>query len=116
LDDTFVLGGGSDTLIFNLLKSKDANGGNGFDTWSDFTVGNVQTNSNADKIDVSALLSGANENNISSYISYDKVKGVISIDRDGAGNQYNPTELLNIGPQSSDLTLEQLLQNGQIIY
>ncbi|WP_179997959.1 BapA/Bap/LapF family large adhesin, partial [Acinetobacter sp. YH12239] len=120
LNDTFNLGSGADKLIFNLLDDADATGGNGFDTWSDFEAG-------VDVIDVSQLFVDANTSTTFSTDSTDQVAdilskyitvkdSVISIDRDGEGTQFEATQLLNIGPQNVDLTLEQLLQNGQIIY
>lgn len=36
-DDTFSMGVGADTLVYNLLADDDT-GGNGSDTWSDFSV------------------------------------------------------------------------------
>ena len=118
LNDTFNLGAGADKLIFNLLDAADVAGGNGKDTWSDFRVGTSATDVNADKFDISALLIGANEQNINEFISLTTNNGqtVVTIDRDGKADAYQSTELLSIGIQNTDLTLEKLLQNGQIIY
>ncbi|SEL39729.1 BapA/Bap/LapF family large adhesin, partial [Acinetobacter sp. DSM 11652] len=119
-NDAFTGSDIADKLIFNLLDEADATGGNGFDTWSDFEAG-------VDVIDVSQLFVDANTSTTFSTDSTDQVAdilskyitvkdSVISIDRDGEGTQFEATQLLNIGPQNADLTLEQLLQNGQIIY
>ncbi len=37
-DDTITSGAGADTLVYHLLSSADATGGNGHDTWTDFSV------------------------------------------------------------------------------
>lgn len=115
-----------DTLIYNLLDSADATGGNGMDTWVDFSI------TQGDKIDVSALLDSSttysadpsNTNYIGHYISVDHVTNaqggtdtVISIDRDGdalTATNYSATELLTL--KNTDTTLEQLLNNHQLLY
>ncbi|TVT76389.1 Ig-like domain-containing protein, partial [Acinetobacter colistiniresistens] len=76
-NDTFTLGNGSDTLIYNTLTAAgtvSATGGNttagGVDTWTDFHLGNVTTDDQADKIDISNLLIGTpNSLTIGSYVS-----------------------------------------------
>ncbi|WP_257229310.1 type I secretion C-terminal target domain-containing protein, partial [Acinetobacter sp. YH12057] len=108
--ETFTLGTGQDTLIFNVLNSTDALGGNGHDTWSDFSK------SQGDVIDISSLLSGATAANIASYVSVTTSNGVstISIDRDGAGTTYNSkVDLLTINEAS---TLEELIKGNHLIY
>ncbi|MFW2075393.1 BapA/Bap/LapF family large adhesin [Acinetobacter gerneri] len=121
-NDTFTMGSGADKLIYSLLNSTDATGGNGKDTWTDFHVGNTTTDLAADKIDISALLSGqsVNASNIASYVSvkYDSTNhtATISVDRDGAGNTYQSTELLVLTNQNSVVTLDDLLNNGQLKY
>ncbi|WP_257223874.1 type I secretion C-terminal target domain-containing protein, partial [Acinetobacter sp. YH1901134] len=108
--ETFTLGTGQDTLIFNVLNSTDALGGNGHDTWSDFST------SQGDVIDISSLLSGATAANIASYVSVTTSNGVstISIDRDGAGTTYNSkVDLLTINEAS---TLEELIKGNHLIY
>ncbi|MEG2266951.1 MAG: calcium-binding protein, partial [Acinetobacter sp.] len=42
-NDQFTGGTGADTLLYQLLVATDALGGNGSDSWSDFTVGNTTT-------------------------------------------------------------------------
>ena len=103
----------TDDVIFNLL-SDDNTGGNTETTDDHFVVGSTQT------INVSALLSDdATETNIAEYVSvnYDAnaQTATISIDRDGAGQAYQNADLLILTNQSSNVTLEQLLQNNQII-
>ncbi|MDL2330322.1 type I secretion C-terminal target domain-containing protein, partial [Desulfosarcina sp. OttesenSCG-928-A07] len=69
-DDTFHLGnGGHDTLVYKLLYIADATGGNGTDTVNGFTLGNFNTNSDADRIDLSELLPNANAGNYTSYVA-----------------------------------------------
>lgn len=81
-DDTFSMGVGADTLVYNLLAD-DNTGGNGSDIWSDFSV------AQGDHIDVSALLVGWNgsSDTLGNYITLSYVGGntVVSIDRDGTG-------------------------------
>ncbi len=106
-DDTYTLGGGGDTVVFNLLDSHDASGGNGHNNhWTDFSV------SDGDHIDISKLLtdwSGKSED-LGQYLSIEHTASgdtVVSIDRDGAGAQYQSTQLITLdGVQP---TLEELL-------
>jgi hypothetical protein len=129
-NDTFTLGNGSDTLIYNTLTAAGVNsptGGNttagGVDTWTDFHVGNTATDTQADKIDISnLLLTHPNSLTIGQYVSvsYNAAtqNATISVDRDGLGTTYTSTQLLTIHidePRTS-LTLNDLLNNGQIIY
>ncbi|WP_225995879.1 beta strand repeat-containing protein, partial [Acinetobacter oleivorans] len=125
-NDTFTLGNGSDTLIYNTLTAASVNsatGGNGVDVWNDFHVGNTATDTQADKIDISNLLLGnPNSLTIGQYVSvsYDAAtqNATISVDRDGLGLTYSNTQLLTIHLDESrtSLTLNDLLNNGQIIY
>ncbi len=129
-NDTFTLGNGADTLIYNTLTAAGVNnptGGNtttgGVDTWTDFHVGNTATDNQADKIDISnLLLTHPNSLTIGQYVSvsYNAAtqNATISVDRDGLGTTYTSTQLLTIHidePRTS-LTLNDLLNNGQIIY
>ncbi|WP_422510330.1 beta strand repeat-containing protein, partial [Stenotrophomonas sp. GZD-301] len=94
-NDTFALGNGSDTLIYNTLTAAsvtNATGGNttggGVDVWTDFHVGDTATDDQADKIDLSNLLIGSQTNlTIGQYVtvSYDAgtQTATISVDRDG---------------------------------
>ncbi|WP_180045317.1 MULTISPECIES: Ig-like domain-containing protein [unclassified Acinetobacter] len=98
-------------LIFNVLNDDDL-GGNRLTPVNDFA--------STDQIDVSALLDhNASLENINEYlkVSYDaeQDQAVISIDRDGTGTNYQSADLLILSNQTTDLTLEQLLQNNQII-
>ncbi|SCC72960.1 beta strand repeat-containing protein, partial [Acinetobacter albensis] len=122
-NDTLTGGLGNDTALYELLDNLDATGGNGTDTWTDFTVG-----SGADKIDVSALLDGLQTaTNIGSYISVKTNAdgdAVITIDRDGAGTEFatksdllilTGVDAISLGgtPESQ---LQALLDNNQIIF
>ncbi|MEQ0925391.1 type I secretion C-terminal target domain-containing protein [Acinetobacter schindleri] len=106
--------GVADTVIYNVLEGAetDATGGNGTDIWTDFSL------NEGDAIDISALLTGANAENISEYISVevnDNNATVISIDRDGAGTQFrDKVELITL--EGVNTNLEELLSNGHIIY
>jgi hypothetical protein len=118
-NDILIGGAGSDTAVYRLLLSNDATGGNGTDTWKDFHKGNLTTDTEADKIDIRELLdSTANMGNISQYVftTYDSVnnKTVVQIDRDGSGGTYVKTDLLIL--ENVNTTLEELLQNHQLIF
>src|SRR5690606_22232054 len=56
-NDTITGGIGSDIAVFQVLdgEERDATGGNGTDTWTDFIVDNT-ANPEADMIDISDLL------------------------------------------------------------
>ena len=93
-DDTFSMGVGADTLVYNLLADDDT-GGNGSDTWSDFSV------AQGDHIDISALLVGWNgsSDTLGDYITLSYVGGntVVSIDRDGnGGTTHQPATLITL--------------------
>ncbi|WP_411688422.1 BapA/Bap/LapF family large adhesin [Acinetobacter indicus] len=122
-NDTISTGAGSDTLIFKVLTATgvvDPTGGNGLDTWDDFHVGNTASDTAADKIDVSALLAGQTITDINKFVSVtydaDKDTATISIDRDGDGTTYTSTELLVLTNQTTQVTLDELIQNGQFKY
>ncbi|WP_376746317.1 BapA/Bap/LapF family large adhesin, partial [Acinetobacter schindleri] len=108
--DTFTLGGGADTVIYEVLNAGQDEGT--ADIWTDFSL------NEGDAIDVSALLTGANAENISEYISVevnDNNATVISIDRDGAGTLFqDKVELITL--EGVNTNLEELLSNGHIIY
>ncbi|MHA3081317.1 type I secretion protein, partial [Acinetobacter sp. ANC 5502] len=112
-------GAGSDTLIYQLLLNSDALGGNGSDTWSDFTVGNTTTNLNADKIDIGDLL--VNYTGSYSAVSLEPfIKTVVSdnntqlyIDRDGVDTLYDSTLLLTLNNVNTNLN--DLINNQQIM-
>ncbi|MEI1679599.1 BapA/Bap/LapF family large adhesin, partial [Acinetobacter baumannii] len=112
--------GGSDTLVFNVLNNADNAGGNGVDTWNNFHVGPTASDADADKIDISSLLVGYTGNGTAaSFAGYltvtsDGTNTTVSIDRDGAGTTYATTDLLVLN--NTDTTLDQLLQNNQIIF
>ena len=129
-NETFHGAGGNDTLIYNLLNSVDATGGNGTganggDNWTDFTLGSL-SNTNSDYVDIRELLDGqtVNSGNIANYIGirFENNHAVLTIDRDGAGSTYtDKVDLVTLG--GIDITnhteqdiLQQLLTNNQIIY
>ncbi|MCU4363324.1 type I secretion C-terminal target domain-containing protein [Acinetobacter sp. WU_MDCI_Abxc22] len=129
-NDTFALGNGSDTLIYNTLTAAsvtDATGGNttgGVDVWTDFHVGDTATDDQADKIDLSNLLIGSQTNlTIGQYVtvSYDAgtQTATISVDRDGGlliEGTYTETPLLQLTNLTGSVTLNDLINNGQIIF
>ncbi|MFW1853252.1 putative Ig domain-containing protein [Acinetobacter guillouiae] len=118
-NDQFTGGIGSDTIVYQLLVVSDAVGGNGNDSWSDFTVGNTTKNVNADKIDISDLLVDYTGNyNFSSLDPF--IKTIVSgsntqfyIDRDGGGSTYSSSLLLTLNNVNTNLN--DLINNQQIM-
>jgi VCBS repeat-containing protein len=101
-----------DTLIYHLLSSNDATGGNGTaDTWSNFSL------AQGDKIDIGDLLVGWNGQNSSlgNYLTVSSSGNntVISIDRDGTGNTYHSTNLVTL--ENVHTTLDELIQQNHIV-
>ena len=117
-NDTITAGLGADTVVFELLDAHDATGGNGVDTWTDFNL------SAGDRIDVSALFSQPlSAWTLEQYIQLEHDAAAqtvtVKVDRDGGlenANLYQPTDLLVLTNQSTALTLQQLLENHQILF
>ncbi|MBK0067575.1 Ig-like domain-containing protein, partial [Acinetobacter sp. S54] len=130
--NTFTGGLGSDTVFYDLLTNSqndslskaNLGGHSGLDTWTDFHVGNVTTDQNADKINVSELLdSSANAGNVNDYLSLVKVSDTsykLNVDRDGTAGSYQSETLLTLTFQTNEthanLTIDDLLHNQQIIF
>lgn len=98
-------------LIFNVL-SDDHLDGNTLTTVNDFA--------STDQIDVSKLLDDhLRLENTNAYltVSYDAEhnQALIAIDHDDKAAQFQSAELLLANHPTTDLTLEELLQNNQII-
>lgn len=117
IDDEF-----QNTEIFNLLNDLELENSNAVETWDNFQVGTVDADPEADIIDVSKLLSDdATSENIQDYIqvNYDEATqtAIISIDRDGAtSSHYEMTEYLTLVNLEKSVTLDELLQNNQIVF
>ena len=113
-NDVFNAKTGADTIIFKVLNSSDAAGGNGHDTWADFSK------AQGDKIDVSQLLQGQgiDKSNIGQFISVagdGKGNTVISIDRDGlSAKAHDKVELLTL--KNTDIGLQELLDNNHLVF
>jgi hypothetical protein len=133
-DDLIHLGlGGQDTVLFRLLEAADATGGNGADTITGFKVGLYESTPGADRIDLRELLIGyagdadgaAHYVNgvatldagdaIADYLQVTNVAGntVISIDRDGAGIDFDFEVIATLDGVST--SLETLLANHQLV-
>nr|WP_100885511.1 BapA/Bap/LapF family large adhesin [Acinetobacter bereziniae] len=139
LNDSFTGNGGSDVLVYHVLENASATGGNGTDHWTDFHAGNVNTDTNADVIDISDLLIGFNSANITTDLTASanylknylgvRVDGnnvTLTLDRDGAGTTYTgKTDLLQLdnlaqsgaafNGKTEDDILKLLLQNHQLV-
>ncbi|MCV2392475.1 biofilm-associated Ig-like repeat protein Blp1 [Acinetobacter baumannii] len=116
-NDTYITNEGTDTILFQLLNSQDATGGNGHDTVLDFTLGDIRTNLQADKIDLSELLIDYSKDvsALDKFITVEQDAGntTISLDRDGEGIMFNSVSLLTLNQVNT--TLDELLNNQQII-
>lgn len=118
-NDTYMGGAGADTAFYQLLSAVNPTGGNGRDSWADFTVGDTSSNNQADKIDLQELLIGfsgeVNLASLGSYLSISQSAGssTLKIDRDGDGSQFASTALLTLN--NTSVNLATLLDNHQII-
>ncbi|MFX9650314.1 biofilm-associated Ig-like repeat protein Blp1 [Acinetobacter baumannii] len=116
-NDTYITNEGTDTILFQLLNSQDATGGNRHDTVLDFTLGDIRTNLQADKIDLSELLIDYSKDvsALAKFITVEQDAGntTISLDRDGEGTMFNSVSLLTLNQVNT--TLDELLNNQQII-
>ncbi|RYF57216.1 MAG: type I secretion C-terminal target domain-containing protein, partial [Comamonadaceae bacterium] len=112
--DTLSGNGGSDTFRWDDLDAKDDAGGNGVDTITDFTIGLLDSDADADVIDLSQLLGSPTED-IEDYVNVTQANGstVISIDRDGTGSGHGFAPLVTLPGDSMDL--QQLLAQQQLI-
>ncbi|MFW2074087.1 type I secretion C-terminal target domain-containing protein [Acinetobacter gerneri] len=133
-NDTFNLTnhGGHDTLIYKLLDSTDATGGNGIDVVNGFFIGTFEATADADRIDINGLLNGYTASgsdgyaakyingvatinsgdDISNYLNvyFDGTNTHVQIDKNGTGNY---SDLLVMNNVHTDLAT--LLANHQII-
>ncbi|WP_337077672.1 biofilm-associated Ig-like repeat protein Blp1 [Acinetobacter pittii] len=115
-NDTYITNEGIDTILFQLLNSQDATGGNGHDTVLDFTLGEVGTDAQADKIDLSELLIDYSKDvsTLAKFISVEQDAGntTISLDRDGEGTMFSSVSLITLNQVNR--TLDELLNNQQL--
>ena len=115
-NDTYMTHEGADTILFQLLNSQDATGGNGHDTVLDFTLGDVRTDPQADKIDLSELLIDYSKDvsTLAKFITVEQDAGntTISLDRDGEGTMFSSASLITLNQVNT--TLDELLNNQQL--
>ncbi len=115
-NDTYITNEGTDTILFQLLNSQDATGGNGHDTVLDFTLGEVGTDAQADKIDLSELLIDYSKDvsTLAKFITVEQEAGntTISLDRDGEGAMFSSVSLITLNQVNT--TLDVLLNNQQL--
>ncbi|WP_143045206.1 calcium-binding protein [Acinetobacter sp. LCT-H3] len=111
-NDTITGGTGADKVIFNLLDASDNTGGNGQDTWTDFNL------AEGDTIDISGLLADQNITDISKFVFVEQSNGntIVKFDLDGdnAGTSLGYASLITL--QNNNVSLEQLLENNQLLY
>ncbi|WP_422505377.1 biofilm-associated Ig-like repeat protein Blp1, partial [Acinetobacter sp. JADD-285] len=110
-NDTYMTNEGTDSILFQLLNSQDATGGNGHDTVLDFTLGDVRTDTQADKIDLSELLIDYSKDvsTLAKFITVEQDAGntTISLDRDGEGTMFSSVSLITLNQVNT--TLDELL-------
>ncbi|MDF3346786.1 biofilm-associated Ig-like repeat protein Blp1 [Acinetobacter pittii] len=115
-NDTYMTNDGADTILFQLLNSQDTTGGNGHDTVLDFTLGDVGTDAQADKIDLSELLIDYSKDvsTLAKFITVEQDAGntTISVDRDGEGAMFSSVSLITLNQVNT--TLDELLNNQQL--
>ncbi len=115
-NDTYMTHEGADTILFQLLNSQDATGGNGHDTVLDFTLGEVGIDAQADKIDLSELLIDYSKDvsTLAKFITVEQGAGntTISLDRDGEGTMFSSVSLITLNQVNT--TLDELLNNQQL--
>ncbi|WP_337080821.1 biofilm-associated Ig-like repeat protein Blp1 [Acinetobacter pittii] len=115
-NDTYMTNEGADSILFQLLNSQDATGGNGHDTVLDFTLGDVRTDTQADKIDLSELLIDYSKDvsTLAKFITVEQDAGntTISLDRDGEGTMFSSVSLITLNQVNT--TLDELLNNQQL--
>ncbi|MFA2986042.1 Ig-like domain repeat protein [Acinetobacter pittii] len=115
-NDTYMTNEGTDSILFQLLNSQDATGGNGHDTVLDFTLGDVRTDTQADKIDLSELLIDYSKDvsTLAKFITVEQDAGntTISLDRDGEGTMFSSVSLITLNQVNT--TLDELLNNQQL--
>ncbi|QVR68786.1 biofilm-associated Ig-like repeat protein Blp1 [Acinetobacter sp. BHS4] len=115
-NDTYMTNEGTDSILFQLLNSQDATGGNGHDTVLDFTLGEVGTDAQADKIDLSELLIDYSKDvsTLAKFITVEQDAGntTISLDRDGEGAMFSSVSLITLNQVNT--TLDELLNNQQL--
>ncbi|MGY8628421.1 BapA/Bap/LapF family large adhesin [Nitrosomonas europaea] len=116
-NDMLTGGTGGDVFLWENLNPIDATGGNGTDIITDFTIGMIGTDANADIIDISRLLVSFDPgtSSVENFLSLTSSGGntVINIDRDGSNLAYGPTPLVTLNGVTTDLAT--LLANNQII-
>ncbi|WP_336038354.1 biofilm-associated Ig-like repeat protein Blp1 [Acinetobacter calcoaceticus] len=116
-NDSYMTNEGADTILFQLLNSQDATGGNGHDTVLDFTLGDVATDLQADKIDLSELLIDYSKDvsTLAKFITVEQDAGntTISLDRDGEGTMFSSISLITLNHVNT--TLDELLNNQQLV-
>ncbi len=109
-NDSFTMGTGGDTVIFDLLADDNV-GGNGHDVWSDFSM------EEGDKIQVSDLLTEGTTLADAITLTEDAEGNVVlNIDRDGtAGTSYQSESFLTlVGVEKTDTLLDDLIKNGHL--
>ncbi|EJF89278.1 Ig-like domain repeat protein [Bartonella tamiae] len=132
-DFFFLNNGGHNTLLYELIDTDDATGGNGHDTVSGITIFDYDDSESSDRFDISQLLIGYEADadgaahyvngvaviddgdTIADYLSvtYEGNNTILHIDRDGLGGTFDSQALITL--LDTKVSLEELLANNQIV-
>ncbi|SHA15745.1 Chitinase [Bathymodiolus thermophilus thioautotrophic gill symbiont] len=121
-NDTLVGGSGDDTLTGaggrDIFDYGFENAGN--DTITDFTVGNINTNTSADVIDLSNLLIGySTTSNLNAFVTAaattNTVGTKLTIDHDGTGTLNSPVTITLKNITYNTHLLNDLIANGNLV-
>ena len=119
----------NDAVLYTLLSGLESDvNDHSVETWDNFVMGNPDDNSDADSIKFSEdfftgltmedLLSDGSST-VGKFITVDydaeSQTATISVDRDGEGSGYTNETLLHLTNQDSRITLDDLLENNQVV-
>lgn len=134
--------GGSDTLVYPVYDQQSPTGGNDFTTWVDFSYGTIETNREADRIDLRELFTlerpvykqiegkrvlthyekvrpQFTKEEIHDYLQIKREgkKVTLYIDRDGREGVFEWTPLLQLTGDHipENIHLPTMIENGQIL-
>ncbi|WP_431023493.1 retention module-containing protein [Halomonas sp. H5] len=121
-DDTMTGGLGADTFVWNL-NDEGTNVDPAEDKVTDFTLGDFGSDADADQLDISDLLQGANVGNIDGYVFAEESGSdtILHIKHDGgiSGDGSNADQMIllsdvSMGDDNSAAFIQSLIDDGQL--